>query len=175
VCVLRCRARTRLELRLRTDGEALITDIRAAPVIPGSPETEALYSQGFQPTWVDLGDLSLASGLQLWIKQDIKPRDVETLLLQDRLAATKCVGMNNDLRIRMTLLSTCLLRRIYTPRLQHVIDMLQLTKVQVDILLDKFNQLDHDQDGIVLLQDWYEEMVRIGAQLVKWFALSCLR
>lgn len=31
--------------------------------------------------------------------------------------------------------------------------------VQIDILLDKFMHLDHDQDGVVLLQDWYDEMV----------------
>ena len=83
-------ARTRLELRCRTDGEALISDIKAAPVIPGSPETDLLFSQGFQPLWVDLGDVGLASGLQLWVKQDIKPRDVETMLLQDKLASSRC-------------------------------------------------------------------------------------
>lgn len=95
------------------DGEALVTDIKVAPVIPGSPPTELLYSQGFvrisasfkefrhfersllgclsppfsrfQPCWVDLGDLGLASGQQLWVKQDFKPRDVEAIILQEKL------------------------------------------------------------------------------------------
>lgn len=48
-------------MRLRTDGEALITDIRAAPVIPGSAETEALFSQGFVPLHLFVHDESSRS------------------------------------------------------------------------------------------------------------------
>jgi hypothetical protein len=35
---------------------------------------------------VDLGDFGLAAGQQVWIKQEFKPRDAETLLLHDKLA-----------------------------------------------------------------------------------------
>lgn len=38
--------------------------------------------------------------------------------------------------------------------------MLQLTKVQVDILLDKFVSLDTDGDGIVLLPELFIALVR---------------
>ena len=92
----------------------------------------------YRPLYVDLGDFELAAGMQLWIRNESKSRDAGTILLHDQLASAK----------------------YYSPRLQHVIDMLQLTKTQIDMLMDIFLRLDYDSDGTVLVSEWFYSMVR---------------
>ncbi len=46
-CLYYCSGKSRLELRCRSDGESLITDMRVAPVIPGTPGTETMFAQGY--------------------------------------------------------------------------------------------------------------------------------
>ena len=146
VCAV-CRNGTKLELRgSKKPTEEVIVDMTAAPWIPGSPETDRLIDRGFQPMFVDLGDLRLAAGMQLWVKRDSRPQDAAAMLLQEKLAAAKH----------------------YSPRLQHVIDMLQLTKRQVDVLLDAFVALDHDEDGVVLFNDFCDSIVSV---VVAWLAV----
>jgi len=59
---------TRLELRGRRDGYRRLIELAVGPMDPQLLETQTLLRAGLEPLGVDLSEVGLAEGLQIWAK-----------------------------------------------------------------------------------------------------------
>jgi Ca2+-binding EF-hand superfamily protein len=122
---------TRLEFRTRTDGERLVTAIAAAPVAESSPETQQLLRLGMIPLGVDLSEIGLASGLQLWARFE---------------GRTTPAAVSNKIEELQR-------EEFWSQDLFHTIEMLQLTAEDVAHWHDVFDAMDTDGTGTVAVKD----------------------
>lgn len=122
---------TELEFRGRRDGPRIIVDLRVAPRVPGSSDTSALEEAGYECLGIDLGEVGLATGLQVWVKYIGVEKDP--------------LSVAGDVEIKQ--------REYYTTRLQQVIDLLQLTPEAVDVMFRAFCKVDTDLDGVITMHE----------------------
>jgi len=127
---------TRLELLSRTRGARTLTAIAAAPVSPGHPRTMELRRMGMRPLGIDLSEVGLAEGLQLWVREEGGGAPVN---LDPKLEELK----SSD---------------FWSPDLLRVITMLQLTAENVRAWHDAFCMTEADGDGLVGVSEFVRSL-----------------
>ncbi|KAA0152259.1 hypothetical protein FNF27_04452 [Cafeteria roenbergensis] len=127
---------SRLELRGRLCGERVVTAVAAAPMSAKSKRTAQLRRIGMRPLGLDLAEIGLAAGLQLWVKE-------EGGSLPERVEARIQELKQQD---------------YWSPDLFRVIELLQLRPGDVEAWHDAFEKLGPDQHGYLEIRELVQSL-----------------